>query len=255
MNKKNTFYVGYLPLPNRQQRFLIIFVPLVLIGVVVLGFLIASGQKSPGTGKGWDPTGKSAITLRARIFTQPYGLIRFKQAGYIQTAILTSMTKSGVQGRIKNLNNQLVELTGVMTHKGSRSVFSILDNTKAIRPLSFKGGEGQLGFAPIITLGKKTLRGEIIDPKCYIGAMKPGGGKTHKACAALCLKGGIPPMFVVRDKFLQEQFYLLLTEDGKPILNTILPFVGDPVEVTGEVQQWGDLLVYKVLSKNIKRLN
>ena len=27
----------------------------------------------------------------------------------------------------------------------------------------------------------------------FDGAMKPGDGKTHKGCAALCLRGGIPP--------------------------------------------------------------
>jgi len=45
------------------------------------------------------------------------------------------------------------------------------------------------------TLGNKKLRGEIIDPKCFFGVMKPGSGKTHKSCAARCLSGGIPAVF------------------------------------------------------------
>lgn len=41
-----------------------------------------------------------------------------------------------------------------------------------------------------------TLDGELVDSKCYLGTMKPGDGKTHKSCAILCLRGGIPPLFV-----------------------------------------------------------
>ena len=46
--------------------------------------------------------------------------------------------------------------------------------------------------APQVLADNVTLKGEIIDPKCYLGAMKPGGGKTHKACAMRCIAGGIP---------------------------------------------------------------
>ena len=48
------------------------------------------------------------------------------------------------------------------------------------------------------SLGVATLRGEIVDSKCYLGAMKPGDQKTHKACATLCIRGGIPPVLVER---------------------------------------------------------
>ncbi|MEM7184543.1 MAG: hypothetical protein AAF518_26840, partial [Spirochaetota bacterium] len=36
------------------------------------------------------------------------------------------------------------------------------------------------------------IQGEVIDPKCYFGVMKPGEGKIHKSCAIRCLSGGIP---------------------------------------------------------------
>ncbi len=71
-----------------------------------------------------------------------------------------------------------------------------------------------------------TLKGEIIDPKCYLGAMKPGGGKTHKACAMLCISGGVPPMLVTRDANKQETFYLLTTDQGGVANELVLPFVG-----------------------------
>ena len=36
-------------------------------------------------------------------------------------------------------------------------------------------------------------RWEIVDSKCFLGVMTPGAGRTHSACASLCLRGGIPP--------------------------------------------------------------
>ena len=98
-----------------------------------------------------------------------------------------------------------------------------------------------------------TLRGEIIDPKCYLGAMKPGGGKTHKACAMLCLSGGIPPMFVTRDAQRRETFYLLTMVNGSAATETVLPFVGDPVAITGRVEQHGDLLIVRIGSNGVWR--
>ena len=64
-------------------------------------------------------------------------------------------------------------------------------------------------------LGGATLAGEIIDPKCYFGAMKPGEGKIHKACATLCLRGGIPPMFMTTDEQGRHVYYLLTKPDGR----------------------------------------
>ena len=40
------------------------------------------------------------------------------------------------------------------------------------------------------------MAGEICDGKCETGAMRPGNGIAHRACAILCLAGGVPPVFV-----------------------------------------------------------
>jgi hypothetical protein len=97
------------------------------------------------------------------------------------------------------------------------------------------------------------LRGEIIDSKCYLGAMKPGGGKIHKACAALCLSGGVPPMFVTRDADNRETYYLLTAPDGGPLASDTFDYVGDAVELTGHLELHGDLHVLKVAAADIRR--
>jgi len=100
---------------------------------------------------------------------------------------------------------------------------------------------------PQVLAAHVTLKGEIIDPKCYLGAMKPGGGKTHKACAMLCISGGVPPMLVTRDANEQETFYLLTTDQGGVANELVLPFVGDRVEVAGRLEEHGDLLLLRIV--------
>ena len=76
------------------------------------------------------------------------------------------------------------------------------------------------------------LVGEIVDTKCYLGAMKPGRGKPHRDCASLCIRGGIPAALLVRTEN-GERHLVHLVSFGRPVGVEVLDFVGQPVEVTG----------------------
>lgn len=253
MNKEKTFFVGYLNLPKRYITFLKIFVPTIFLGMLLLSYLLASYENTPNKGKGWDATGKTAITIEAWLLTKPYVLARFKYQSTIRTAILTAMNKTGIKNRVKGLHNRWVKLKGIMTQHKGRFVFSVLDADNAIQILKTKPNVPKVFLKK--ELGFKNLQGEVIDPKCYVGAMKPGEGKTHKACATLCIKGGIPPALLVKDQLFRERFYLFLDKKGQPVLDVILPFIGDQVQVQGEVQRWGDMWFYKIKKESIKRIN
>jgi hypothetical protein len=97
-----------------------------------------------------------------------------------------------------------------------------------------------------------TLHGEIIDPKCYLGAMKPGGGKTHKGCAALCLRGGVPPMLVTRTGG-REVYCLLVTAEGGLADEEAIPYVGDAVSIRGRLERDADLLRLAIAPQSIQR--
>ena len=45
-----------------------------------------------------------------------------------------------------------------------------------------------------------SLKGEIIDPKCFFGAMNPAVGKIHRSCAIRCIAGGIPAVLIVQNE-------------------------------------------------------
>ena len=90
-------------------------------------------------------------------------------------------------------------------------------------------------------LGTFTLRGEIVDPKCFFGVMNPGEGRLHRACAILCLRGGITPVLVVRDRTGAEIHVALRVPASEA--DGLLQRVAEPVEVSGLVSREGHWLV------------
>jgi hypothetical protein len=89
------------------------------------------------------------------------------------------------------------------------------------------------------------VTGEICDGKCYAGAMHPGTGLAHKACASLCISGGVPPVFVSAAPVGNTIFLLLADHDGRPAPSRMQDFIGLPVTLDGEVRHVGDLSVLR----------
>lgn len=85
------------------------------------------------------------------------------------------------------------------------------------------------------------LIGEVIDPKCYIGVMKPGESTVHRSCAIRCISGGIPPVLRVVQNGT-DTYYLLRGTQGQDIRQSVLPYVASMVRVSGRAQSatsWG----------------
>ena len=98
------------------------------------------------------------------------------------------------------------------------------------------------------------LKGEIIDPKCYFGVMKPGKGKIHRSCATLCISGGIPPVLATTDKNNITEYYLLTDTNGNPINDQILPYIGKPSILTGSIVKMQDWYQLRIKTEDIQDL-
>jgi hypothetical protein len=85
-----------------------------------------------------------------------------------------------------------------------------------------------------------TLRGEIVDSKCYLGVMNPGEGGVHRDCSRRCLSGGIPPMLAVRDGRGREELIILVSARGGPAGRELAAMAGQSVELTGRIARDGD---------------
>lgn len=88
-------------------------------------------------------------------------------------------------------------------------------------------------FNNYINIGEKTIRGEIVDPKCYFGIMKPGYGKIHQSCAIRCISGGIPAVLVSRQNPTREEYYVITFKNKEMSNKDLIPFIGKTVRLNG----------------------
>ena len=101
---------------------------------------------------------------------------------------------------------------------------------------SFRSSAAQ---AETVRVDPVTVKGEVVDSKCFLGVMVPGSGKTHKDCASLCLRGGVPPALFVRDRAGESALMLLTGASGEAIDARALEIAGEAAEMTGMLQRQG----------------
>jgi len=124
-----------------------------------------------------------------------------------------------------------VRVTGWRLARDGREILELSPEASAIATIP-GDPHPALGSTARREVGEVVLRGEIVDYKCFLGAMKPGDGKTHKACATLCISNGIPPVLVSRKGDALE-YTLLSDRTDRSAAESVLPFVGEPVRVRG----------------------
>ena len=116
---------------------------------------------------------------------------------------------------------------------------------------------GQKARAPTVAPGAgdvslylrgDVLVGEIVDTKCYLGAMKPGRGKPHRSCASLCIRGGIPAALLVRTETGERELIHLVDPAGRPLGPELLEWVGQPVQVVGQLRREDDRSFLEVVA-------
>jgi hypothetical protein len=185
--------------------------------------------------------------------TDPVPHIRINRQGESELIMLVGFGKMGAMPIInelqertgKSLNNQFVRLRGTRIYDHGKELLQItLDDN-----LNFEQQPLPGNFPSPFkkNLGSMEFYGEIVDPKCYFGVMKPGEGKPHRSCAIRCIAGGIPPLFSIKTS---NNDFLILTGDN--INEEIIPLVGDPVELKGEVIEMDGWKIMNVEMDNLK---
>jgi len=163
--------------------------------------------------------------------------------------LLVAPGKFGAADLVAGMNGRTLHVQGTLIQRDDEVMIELVPDsirevaTVAERPLS-----------NAFDLGAHTLVGEIVDSKCYLGVMKPGREKTHRACAVRCISGGIPPILRTTDREGLPIHLLLVGTDGGPINRQLLAFVAEPVEISGTIQRHGDQLAFLVDPGSIRRL-
>lgn len=257
---RDEFFVGWLAPPRGVVRFLRPVIILLLVAAGSAAATFAFVQRDPGTGR-WDSD--EVRSFEGIAFAAPYAMLRMAGPGPDdppRTLLLAENGKFGALPRVERLlqgrSQVAVRVAGTLLHRDGRAMLELATGDDGIRPLT-DVARRSLSIAgsasPEVVADEVSLAGEIIDPKCYLGAMKPGGGKTHKACAMLCVAGGVPPMLVTRDAERRETFYLLTTSTGDVANDVVLPFVGDAVVATGRLERRDDLFVLYLREQGLRR--
>ncbi|MBX3356923.1 MAG: hypothetical protein KF745_00695 [Phycisphaeraceae bacterium] len=243
------FYVGYLPMPQTHRRALRVLIPAILWLAAISAAIIALTQRDPGPAV-WD-TGLP-VSREGTLVAHPYPILRVapQHPGDPPTTIfLVQEGKHGAQDRVASNDGVHVRIRGWRLDRDGREILELLPDADAVTPLP---SQSPVPAPTTDTLGPITLRGEIVDYKCFLGAMKPGDGKGHKACATLCISRGIPPMLVVPTTDGHD-YYLLVTDRGEPLPPPMLDLVGEPVVVSGILRRFDGINMLSVPPDNIRR--
>jgi hypothetical protein len=230
MSDRDAFFVGYDPRSARPLlRFLGVVAALIMAGFAALSLLIATTASTPGAGGFAGEIDVSGV-MRA----DPYPLIlAAPDAAHPlgRALMLTGDGKLGVQAMAKTYDGRSVSAHGLLLKRGDNNIRALPDQQAA--PLAETD------------LGRWRIAGEICDGKCYAGAMRPGTGLAHKACANLCIDGGAPPVFVSAEPVEGAQFFLLADENGKQAPALLTDLVARPVVLEGALRRIGDLTILR----------
>lgn len=160
---------------------------------------------------------------------------------------LVAEGKHGAKPLIAAMDGKSAKLRGTLIHRDETEMIEVVAGSIQVtgQPPPLEG--------TFEDLGTHTLSGEIVDSKCYLGVMNPGHTKPHRECAALCIRGGIPPMFVARDADGRKVNLWLVSEKSEPVNQQVLEFVAEPVEITGQISRIGDQLYFKASPATYKR--
>jgi hypothetical protein len=238
MNSTDEFYIGW---KNKLPAGVAATMRRAVIGLLVVAAVVAVGlalaQRTIGTAVfEW----RTTRTFTGILQPQPYPHL----VDGATTYYLVAPYKFGLGTN---------EPAGAVTLRGKR-IYRENQMMIEVEPGSIQPRAGP-GVAPAtVELGSFTLRGEIVDSKCFLGVMNPGNLTPHRACAIRCISGGIPPVLLVRQAHGPPLYFLLVGARDEPVNRQVLDIVAEPVEITGIVCRQGDLLILRADPATYRRL-
>ncbi len=244
------FYINYAPAPRSYQRFLFRFIPLLVIGSILFSVVF------PGLHNQFNSARIQGTTeLEGLLVGEPVPHLIVPRPGNVASQVpftrylLSGTGKSTPRADVLEQVGQWVKLTGTLISRNQLSIIAVR-GAEPVEPPA----DVTLNPADGNSLGSFSLTGEILDSKCYLGTMKPGQGKTHRACAIRCISGGVPAVFRVQNSRDDVMYFLLVDGQGQAVNDRVLDLVADPVRITGTVMQYDDLFVLEAEPSTYERV-
>ena len=241
MDKQDDFYIGYSDQNSKGTRnFLkkVVWGMAILVVGVAAAFSLSQKKFANST---FELTSETA--LLGVYHESPYPMLRVRlENNTYKNIVLLGFGKFGANKYLDELRakegslvNKTLAIEGNLIYYNGKTLLQITDANK----IKLKN-QGTSPESKTNLVGTFELEGEIVDPKCYFGVMKPGYGKIHRSCAALCISGGIPPVFVTTDQNEVSEYFLITDLEGKPLHSEVVPFIGQPSKIKGNVHRLED---------------
>lgn len=248
MENQDPFYIGYHPkATDPYAKNVKIFIGLAAVIIIAAASLTVFSQRGYKTSI--FELGK-ATQIQGTLVMEPFPMLKIPQGVNAQgqniynSVLLIDFGKFGAAPAIKKMEEKIgapldgkeIVLEGTLIYYDGKTAIELTKSARAFVELI---GPGK--WQPQKrTVGELSLQGEIADPKCYFGVMKPGEGKPHKSCAVRCISGGIPPVFKSTNQLGHTRYLLVVGPQGQPINKEVLPFVGEALELQGTIEQVDD---------------
>lgn len=243
-------FVGYENTPKLDRRFLFAFSGVTIALTTGMGWLFAKTQSGAGRGR-WDMGAQ--VTLSGFVAAAPYAHMRLLENGRVRTVLLGCETKCGARERLEDIafSTGAAQVRGSMLERDGYRMLATASSADWITP-----DAGVIAPPPPVEedLGEAQLTGEILDTKCWFGAMRPNEGLSHKACATLCIASGVPPYFGVRDSQGRERALMITDPDGRALIQPILEYVAEPIEAVGRIVRIDDLFQFRMDPSRVTRI-
>jgi len=244
------FYINYASVPSSYRRFLIKFIPLLVLGVIAFALILPKVHDQFNAGKM-----NGSVELEGLLVGEPVPHLIVPRSGDVTSSvpfsryILSGLGKTSPKPAVLEQIGKWVKLNGSVVSRNHLSVIAVR-SAEAIAPPNNVTLNPNAGTS----LGEYSLTGEILDGKCYPGVMKPGQSKTHRACAIRCISGGVPAVFRVENNRNDLMYFLLADEQGQAVNDRILNLVADPIRITGKVIQYDDMFVIQADPSSYERV-
>jgi hypothetical protein len=241
------FFVGWGKVPKALRLFLACCAAFLLIGFGAAAYVTSATQTDTGGG---------AFMGRAEAIgvlqVSPYPILHVIESPQFEpgdSILLSGVGKKGAVDQAMGMDGQVVQANGFRLDRGDLLSMQLRDGE---RGLKLAEDQSQAINVEIEPLGRWKLQGEVCDGKCLSGAMRPGTGLAHRACANLCLLGDVAPVFVSAGPVGGSEFLLMSDANGAGVTEELLDYTAIFVEIQGDVERHGSMLVFKISPETIE---
>ena len=220
------FYIGYeTPVPAGSRRLVLGAIGCVLTLAAALAVVTVAGQRAFADAVFEFGEIKE---FAGTIVAEPYPVL-LTGGGVVG---LVAEGKHGADPIVRPFDGESVILRGSLIRRGGQSLIEVESGSVTRAPAQTPTRPSSDGsHARRVT---RTLAGEIVDAKCYLGVMNPGEGAVHRDCAGICIRGGLPPMFAT-ELDGAPALLAMAAKDGRSLGPAIATLAGKRVAVSGSV--------------------